>query len=194
MKGYFLAVLFLVATVHGEPFLFFPEMMLPPVGTTYNFTFDGLVGTWKISGVYTIEAVMDGESKAVVGYRNWQVYTGELNQTFYGVSYANSSYPQALINPETGECENVFSETVNCTGWTKSTTLQWDNRCSIVRINSTVTGEMALTVYASSSDSTRPVYFSGTTSISGIPVNMTVTYNFRSQTEEKEFPSVKCSF
>ena len=194
MEGHFLVALFLCTAINGEPFFFFPETMLPPIGTTYKFTFDGLVGTWKISGVYAIEAVTDDQSKTVIGYRNWQMYTGDFNQTFYGVSYANSWYPQALINPETKECENEFSETVNCTGWTKSKTIQWDNRCSIVRINSTVTGEMALTIYASSSDSTRPVYFSATTSISGIPVNMTVTYNFRSQTEEKIFPSVKCSF
>ena len=50
-------------------FLFFPEHMLPPIGTTYNFTFDGLAGTWKISGIYAIQAVTSEDMKTIIGYR-----------------------------------------------------------------------------------------------------------------------------
>lgn len=198
MKTNLILSLFLCIAIlgqsNGDPFLFFPESMLPPIGTTYNFTFDGLAGTWNISGIYTVQAVTDDDGKTILGYRNWQLYTGDLNQTFYGVSYKNNTYPQASINPQTQECENVFSETVNCTGWTSTEKTEWDNRCSIVRVNSSITGDMALTVQTSSTVLTLPVYFRGTTSISGVPVNMTVIYYFRSRTEEKIFPPVKCYF
>lgn len=194
-KAYFIVALFLlVGHINGDPFLFFPESMLPPIGTTYNFTFDGLLGTWKISGVYAVQAVTDDDRKTIIGYRNWQVYMGDLNQTFYGVSYKNNSYPQASINPQTQECVDAFTENINCTGWTSAEKTEWDNRCSIVRLNSTITGEMALTLRTSTTVLTRPVYFSGTTSISGVPINMTVIYYFKSQTEEKTFPPVKCYF
>lgn len=184
----------IIREIIGEPFLFFPEDMLPPIGTTYNFTFDGLVGSWKISGIYTIQAVTDKDMKTVIGYRNWQLYTGELNETFYGVSYKNNSYPQALVNSQTHECENVFSETINCTSWANTETVKWNSRCSIVRLDSPITGEMSLIIHASTTDLTRPMNFSGTTSISGSPVNMTVTYSFLSQTKQKIFPYVKCYF
>jgi hypothetical protein len=184
----------IIGGINGHPFLFFPEHMLPPIGMTYNFTFDGLVSTWKISGIYAIQAVTSEDMKTIIGYRNWQLYTGELNATFYGVSYKNSTYPQALVNPKTQECENVFSEILNCTNWTPIDVIQWDSRCSIVRLNSSITGEMSLTIHASTSDLKRPLYFTGTTYISGSPMNMTVTYNFLSQTEEKNFPYIKCYF
>ena len=184
----------LIGGINGHPFLFFPEHMLPPIGTTYNFTLDGLVGTWKISGIYAIQAVTGEDTKTIIGYRNWQLYTGDFNGTFYGVSYRNSTYPQALMNPKTQECENVFSEVVNCTNWANTDVIQWDSRCSIVRLNSTITGAMSLTIRASNSDLKHPVYFTGTTYISGLSMNMTVTYDFLSQTEGKNFPYIKCYF
>jgi hypothetical protein len=194
----FISTLFLVTVIineiHGDPFMFLPEDMLPPIGTTFNFTFDGALGALQVSGIYTIQPVIDHDMKTIIGYRNWQSYTGQFNGTFYGVSYKNGTYPQALINPNTQECENVFSETVNCTGWSNTAIIRWDNRCSIVRTDSPVTGDMSLTLYASKSDSKRPVNFIGITSISGTPVNMTVIYNFLFKTEQKNFPYIKCSF
>ena len=195
MKSYLiLFFIVIISGINGDPFLFFPEHMLPPIDTTYNFTFEGSVETWKISGLYAIQAVTSDDMKTVIGYRNWQVYTGGLNETFYGVSYFNSTYPQALVNPVTGECENAFSETVNCSRWLNIDILEWYSRCSIVRINSTITGEMSLGIRASNSDLKRPVHFTGTTYISGVPMNMTITYNFLSQTEGKNFPYIKCYF
>lgn len=179
--------------INGDPFLFFPEHLLPPIGTTYNYTFEGFVGTWKASGTYFVEPVTDSDMKIIVGYRNWQSYTGELTGIFYGISYKNGTYPQALVNPNTQECENAFSEKINCTNWSSTMNTRWDNECSIVRIDSPITGSMSLTLYTSSSDLKRPVNFSGTTTISGSPVNMTVTYSFLSKTEQKNFPYIKCS-
>jgi hypothetical protein len=197
MKSFIIAVFLftiIISEINGDSFLFFPEHMLPSIGTTFNFTFDGLLGTWKVSGSYFIQPVTDPEMKTIIGYRNWQSYTGQFTGIFYGVSYKNGTYPQALINPNTQECENVFSEILNCTNWANTEIVRWDSRCSIVRIDSPITGNMSLTLYTSNSDLKRPANFIGTTSISGSSDNMTITYQFLSKTEQKNFPYIKCYF
>jgi hypothetical protein len=195
---HFIITLFLftvfTSEINGDPLLFFPPPMLPPIGTTYNFTFDGLINTMRVSGIYAIEPVVDQDMKTIIGYRNWQSYTGEFTGIFYGVSYENGSYPQALVDPKTQECINVFVETLDCTGWLNTKIVQWDSRCSIVRIDPPVTGDMSLTLHASNSDLKRPVDFIGTVSISGSPDKTTITYNFLSKVEQKNFPYIKCYF
>ncbi len=184
----------IISEINGDPFIFFPENMLPSIGNTFNFTFEAVFDTWKASGIYFIQPVTDQDMKTIIGYRNYQSYTGGFTGIFYGVSYLNGTYPQALINPNTQECENVFSEILNCTHWANKDILIWNNFCSIVRIDSPVTGNMSLILHASNSDLTRPKDFIGITNISGSPVNMTVSLNFLSQTEQKNFPYVKCYF
>lgn len=180
--------------IYGDPFLFLPEKMLPPVGVIQNFTFDGAVGTWKVSGSLIIESVTDSDNKTIVGYRTWQTYVGEYVGTFYGVSYKNGTYPQALINSRTQECENIFYENLKCTGWTNSMNIRWENECSVVRVDPPITGIMGLTLYTSNSDLLRPVNYIGETYISGAPVNITTTFHFLTETEQKNFPSIKCPF
>ncbi len=183
-----------ISEINGDPLLFLPQHMLPPVGTTFNFTVDGFIDKMQISGVYTIQAVTDQDMKTIIGYRNWQSYTGGFTGIFYGVSYKNGSYPQALVDPNTNECNNVFIEILNCTSWLNTNIVKWDSRCSIVRVDPPITGEMSLTLYASTSDLKRPLDFSGTASMSGSPDKTTVTYHFQSKVEQKNFPTIKCYF
>ncbi|CAF3866847.1 unnamed protein product [Adineta steineri] len=168
--------------------------MLPPIGTTYNFTFSGLFTTMKVSGIYSIEPVTAQDMKTIIGYRNWQSYTGEFTGIFYGISYFNGTYPQALVDPNTNECTNVFTETVDCTSWLNTEIVRWDSRCSIVRIDPPITGDMSLTLRASTSDLKRPSDFNATVSITGSPDKTTISYRFLSQVEQKNFPYIKCSF
>jgi len=184
----------IISEINGVPFLFFPEHMLPTIGNTFNYTFEGVLSTLKVSGFYFIQPVTDTDMKTIIGYRNWQSYIGDFTGIFYGVSYFNETYPQALINPNTQECEYVFSEIINCTHWANKDILIWNSFCSIVRIDSPVTGNMSLALHASNSDPTRPRNFIGTTVISGSPVNTTLSLNFLSKTEQKNFPYVKCDF
>jgi len=197
MKSFIITLLFstvIFSETNGGPFLFLPEHMLPSIGTTFNLTFEGLLDTQRVFGIYFVQPVTDPEMKTIIGYRNWQSYTGDFIGIFYGVSYLNGTYPQAIINPNTQECENVFAETVNCTSWSSAINTRWDNECSIVRIDSSITGNMSLILYTSISDLKLPVKFIGTTSISGSPVKMTVTLSFLSKIEQKNFPYVKCYF
>jgi hypothetical protein len=197
MKSFIITLLFftvIFSETNGGPFLFLPEHMLPSIGSTFNLTFEGLLDTQRVFGIYFVQPVTDPEMKTIIGYRNWQSYTRDFTGIFYGVSYLNGTYPQAMINPNTQECENVFAETVNCTSWSSAINTRWDNECSIVRIDSSITGNMSLTLYTSISDLKLPVKFIGTTSISGSPVKMTVTLSFLSKIEQKNFPYVKCYF
>ena len=180
----------LFGTNYGDWFLFMPERMLPPIGTTFNFTFQGQFADWKIEGVYTVQPVVDESTKTIIGYRNWQLYSGDFTGIFYGVSYKNSTYPQATINSQTQECENVFSETTNCTTWMNRNITRWDSRCFIARTSSPITGEMAMTIYSSTTDLNR---FSETY-ITGSPTNISLNYRFLSQTIQTNFPYVKCDF
>ncbi|CAF0940718.1 unnamed protein product [Rotaria sordida] len=168
--------------------------MLPSIGTTFNFTFNGLLNTMHVSGIYTIQPVIDQDMKTIIGYRNWQLYTGEYSGIFYGVSYNNGTYLQALIDPNTQECNNVFAEIVNCTNWLNTEIIRWDNQCSIVRVDSPISGEMSLTLDASECDLTRPEKFSATATMSGSPDKTTITYRFLSKIEQKNFPYIKCYF
>jgi hypothetical protein len=197
MKGFIITLLFfavILSETNGGPFLFLPEHMLPSIGSTFNLTFEGLLDTQRVFGIYFVQPVTDAEMKTIIGYRNLQTYTGDYTGIFYGVSYLNGTYSQALINPDTQECENVFAEVVNCTNWSSIMNTTWDNECSIVRIDSSITGNMSLTLKAPLSDLNRPVTFVGTTSISGSPINMTFAYIFLSKVEQKNFPFIKCYF
>jgi hypothetical protein len=188
-------VLFTVISseINGDPLLFLPQHMLPSIGNTFNFTFNGFVGTMNVSGVYTIQPVIDQDMKTIIGYRNLQSYTGEFNAIFYGVSYINGSYPQALIDPNTQECNNVFVETLDCTSWLNTEIVRWDSRCSFVRIDPPITGSMSLTIRASTSDLKFPATSIATASISGAPDTI-ISYKFLSKIEQKNFPNIKCSF
>ncbi|CAF1198595.1 unnamed protein product [Rotaria sp. Silwood1] len=168
--------------------------MLPSVGTTFNFTFNGLFNTMNVSGIYTIQPVTDEDMKTIIGYRNWQSYTGDFSGIFYGVSYNNGTYLQALIDPNTQECNNVFAEIMNCTSWLNTEIIRWDSQCSLIRIDSPVSGEMSLTLNASECDLARPVNFIGTASISGVPDKTIITYEFLSKIEQENFPYIKCYF
>jgi hypothetical protein len=198
MMKNFLASLFLftvnISDINANPFLFFPQLMLPSIGTTFNFTFDGLISTMRVSGVYSIQPVIDQDMKTIIGYRNWQSYTGDFNGTFYGVSYENGTYLQALIDTNTQECINVFSEIMNCTSWLNIQIVRWDSRFSFIRVDSPITGDMTMTLRASTSDLKRPVSFTTIASITGVPDKTTITYDFSSKTEVKAFPYVKCYF
>ncbi|UJR15536.1 hypothetical protein I4U23_002475 [Adineta vaga] len=184
----------ILSKINGNPFLFFPKHMLPSLDTSFNFTFNGHMTTMTVSGIYTVEPVTDQDMKTIIGYRNWQSYTGEYTGIFYGVSYFNGTYLQALIDPNTQECTNVFSEVLDCTDWLNTAIVKWDSRCSIIRTDPPITGEMILALRASTSDLTRPSNFSGTVTITGSPDKSTITYDFLSKTVQKNFPYVKCYF
>ncbi|CAF4109543.1 unnamed protein product, partial [Adineta steineri] len=99
-----------------------------------------------------------------------------------------------LVDPNTNECINVFTETVDCTSWLNTEIVRWDSRCSIVRIDPPITGDMSLTLRASTSNLKRPSDFNATVSITGLPDKTTISYRFLTQVEQKSFPYIKCSF
>lgn len=180
--------------INGEAFLFFPRPMLPPAEKTFTFTFQGHMMDLAVSGVYALQAVLGADMKTVIGYRNWQSYTGGYSGTFYGVSYFNGTYPQALIDADTQQCTNIFSEALDCTSWRNTEIVKWDSRCSIVRADPPITGEMVMSLRASTSELTRPLNFTGTVTIDGSPDKMTIAYDFLSKTDQKNFPTVHCPF
>jgi hypothetical protein len=178
----------------GDPLYFFPRAMLPPVNKTFTFAFEGLMMTLPVSGIYAVQPATDHDMKTIIGYRNWQSYTGGYSALFYGVSYFNGTYLQALIDPNTQECTNVFSEELDCTGWLNTEIVRWDSRCSLVRTSPPITGKMSTTLRASTSDLMRPLNSSSTVTITGSPDTMTISYEFLSKTDQKNFPYVKCAF
>ncbi|CAF3460719.1 unnamed protein product [Rotaria socialis] len=197
MKTSFVTVFLFTAVIfeiNADPFVFFPQHLLPPIGTTFNFTFDGSLSTIHVSGVYSIQAVTGPDMKTIIGYRNWQSYSGGYSAIFYGVSYLNGTYLQALVDPNTQECINVFSEIMDCTNWLNTGIVNWDSRCSFVRVDSPISGAMTLTIVVSTSDLMRPANFSGTTTMTGSPDKVTIAYQFLSKTVEKNFPYIKCYF
>lgn len=183
-----------LSIVQGGPFLFFPQEMLPMNDTTYNFTFDGFLNTARVSGVYILQPVFDHTTQTIIGYRNYQSYAGEYQALFYGVSYLNTTYLQALIDPNTQQCINVFAETMNCTEWSNTAVRQWESNCSLVRDGTSISGEITNLVRTSSTDLDKPNSYSGTATITGSSETSTISYEFLSQTEEKSFPQVNCYF
>lgn len=198
MKTCIIALIFLVTLtiveIHGDPLMFFPQHMLPPIGTTFTFTFNGMFNTLNVSGVYAIQTVVDEDTKTVIGYRNWQSYTGEYTGIFYGVSYNNRSYSQALIDPNTHECNNAFVEVMNCTSWSNTGIINWSNRCSLVRVDSPISGTMSLTLTVSKLDLTRPVTTTAIATIDGSPDEAKLFYQYLTKSDQEKFPYIKCSF
>lgn len=197
MKSFIMTLVLFTAIsseINGDPFIFFPRHMLPPVGITFNLTFNGVFNKMKVSGVYAIQAVTDQDMTKIIGYRNWQSYTGEFTGIFYGVSYVNGSYPQALVDPSTDECTNAFVEIMDCTSWSNTQIVRWDSDCTLTRIDPPITGDMQLTLRASTSDLKRPESVNATASLTGIPDKTTVTFEFLTKAEQKNFPNVICPF
>ena len=144
----------MILSTFCDPFLFFPPAMLPvkPAGWAYTGIYLGL----KISGEYYMTPVDNGDNK-VIGYREYQTLENKLfSQTVYGTSYLNGSFPQALINGT--HCENPFVENLNCTGWIfeklEGLNYKYDNACSMVRLNSTITGNLTMSVLSQPGDPT----------------------------------------
>ena len=59
--------------------------MLPPIGLTYNVTFTGFAVTTPVAGVYAIQTVTANNRETIIGYRLWQGYTADTNETIYTV-------------------------------------------------------------------------------------------------------------
>lgn len=189
----FLLITFIVIEINAEPYLMFPQHMLPPIGTTYNITFNGVVNTIPLSGVYAIQAVTTQDKKITIGYRLWQGYSGEVNEIVYTVSYTNGTGFQASINPDTQECISVYPQQINCTGWSNTNSLRWNNLCLDLSTEE-YKSVARMTVDADASDLKRPVSLNITITTDGSPYNLFAGYQFSSKTEGKNFPSVKCSF
>ena len=183
-----------LSTIRAEPFLFFPQQMLPTCNTTYNFTFNGFLSTARVSGVYALQPVFDRTTQTIIGYRNFQSYTGEYEALFYGVTYLNGTYLQALIDPSTRQCTGVFAETMNCTGWSNTGVRQWESACSLVRDGTPISGSITNLIRTSATDPKQPTSYVGTASITGSPETTTISYEFSSQTKEHSFPEVICYF
>jgi hypothetical protein len=183
----FYTLLLSLSIVQGEPFLFFPQEMLPTSDTTYNFTFTGLLDTARVSGVYILQPVFDHTNQTIIGYRNYQSYVGDFQALFYGVTYLNTTYLQALIDPNTHQCINVFAETMNCTKWSNTEAHQWQSNCSLVRDGTSISGEITNLIRSSSTDSKKPSSYIGTARITGLSETTTISYEFLSQTEENLF-------
>ena len=184
----------IVAIGTAHPFLFFPSEFLPCSGVTWNMTFDGFLDTIPISGVYAVQTVINQSTKKIIGYRNWQTYNSGLNETFYGVSYLNGTYLQALIDRNSHQCFGVFTEQMNCTEWSQTQENEWESRCLIVRTDSPIRGEMTNYLRVSNTNPKRPESYVGTVSIDGSALNTTVSFDFQSLDEGTLFPSVQCYF
>ena len=183
-----------ISTLDAGPLLFFPEHLLPRSGVTFNYTFNGMFTNLNVSGVYTLQPVLDETTSTIIGYRNWQSYVGEFTGIFYGVSYLNGTYPQALIDPDTQQCINVFSEAINCTDWLKTDAARWDSVCSIVRPGTPITGVMANSVRTDVPDRRSLMSYASLLRFGDPPETATVSFDFLTRTESTSFANVKCDF
>ena len=189
----FLFITLIIVEISAESYLIFPQHMLPPIGTIYNFTFNGIVNTVPLSGIYAIQAVTSEDKTTIIGYRLWQGYLGESNEIVYTVSYTNGTGFQAFVDPKTQECNSVYPQKIDCTGWLNANILAWDNVC--VNLSTEEYKSVAkMTVDADASDIKRPVKLNITITMDGSPHPIVATYQFSSEIEGKTFPSVKCDF
>ncbi|CAF1210683.1 unnamed protein product [Rotaria sp. Silwood1] len=167
--------------------------MLPPTGITYNITFKGVTNTIPVSGVFAIQTVTAEDKKTIIGYRLWQGYTRQTNEIIYTVSYTNGTGLQATVNPDTQECISVYSQQINCTGWSSTNVLRWNNLCSDFSTEEHKSISR-MTVNADASDLKRPISLNMTITMDGTPYKLFSTYQFSSKTEGETFPHVKCGF
>jgi hypothetical protein len=187
----FLLISFVISEIIAEPYLMFPQHMLPPIGITYNITFNAVVNTIPLSGVYAIQAVTTQDMKTIIGYRMWQGYSGEISEIVYTVSYTNGTGFQASVDPKTQECSDMYPQKINCTGWSNTNILKWKNLC--VNLSTEEFKSVArMTVDTDASDSKRPLNLDITITTDGSPYTISANYHFSSQTEGKLFPAVKC--
>ncbi|CAF1383919.1 unnamed protein product [Rotaria sordida] len=171
----------------------FPQHMLPPTGITYNMTFKGVVNTVPLSGIFAIQTITAQDEKTIIGYRLWQGYTGETNEVVYTVSYTNSTGFQASVDPDMQECISTYPQQINCTGWSSTNILRWNNLCSDLSTEE-YKSIAKMTVDTDASDFTRPVSLNITITTQDSPYRLFSTYQFSSKTEGKVFPHVKCGF
>ena len=189
----FLLINFIFIGSNAESYLMFPQHMLPPIGITYNLTVNAIVNEVPLSGIYAIQAITTQDMKTTIGYRMWQGYSGEINEIVYTVSYKNGTGFQAAVDPRTHQCENIYHQRINCTGWSNINILRWNNLC-IDHSTEEYHSIARMTVDADASDLKRPVSLNVTITTDGSPYTIIATYQFSSKTEGKNFPSVKCAF
>lgn len=188
----FLFITSIIIEVNAEPYLIFPQHMLPPIDTTYNFTFTSFAVTTSVAGVYAIQPITAKDRITLIGYRLWQGYTGETNETLYTVSYKNGTSFQAGVDPSTRECFAVERQQINCTGWSSTDVLVWNNTC-LETSRKEPKSITKMTVGADASHLKHPVSLNFTITIDGTPFPLFSSFQFTSQTKGKYFPHVKCN-
>ncbi|CAF4072880.1 unnamed protein product, partial [Rotaria sp. Silwood1] len=177
----------MVIEINAEPYLIFPQHMLPPIGLTYNLTFTGVAVTTSVAGVYAVQAVTAKDRETIIGYRLWQRYTKETNEIIYTVSYTNGTSFQAGVHLDTQECFAVESQEINCTGWSSTDVFRWNNTCS-EQSTEEPKSITKMTVQADASDLRRPVSLNLTITIDGTPFPLFSSFQFSSKTKGKHFP------
>ncbi|CAF1491253.1 unnamed protein product [Didymodactylos carnosus] len=187
-----LGLLWTLSCIMSAPFEFLPIDMLPN-STTYRFNYDGKLLGMKISGVWFVQALWSNNNQEIVGYRNWQSIIGDFSEIFYGVSYLNGSYIQALVDPVNNTCIHIFVETVNCTGW-----LQFEgqnlsrNTCDIQRDGTEINGQMIIDITSSTIDRTMPFNFTAVIRIDN--QESEVIMIFSEKYTDSTMPEVLCFF
>ena len=184
----FLLIIFIVIEINAEPYLIFPEHMLPPIGTVHKLTFTGFVNKVFVSGVFAITAITGG-AKTIIGYRLWQEYSS-TNEIIYTVSYTNGTSFQASVDLDTRKCDNVYPQKINCTGWSNDNT-RWNNLCDNFSTEE-FKSIARMTVDADSFDFKTPAGLNITITTDGSPYDIIATYQFHSTIRGKVFPSSKC--
>ncbi|CAF3085983.1 unnamed protein product [Rotaria socialis] len=184
---------FFVININAEPYLIFPQHMLPPIGHTYNVSFTGTAVTTPVAGVYSIQAVTANNQETIIGYRLWEGYTRDTREILYTVSYSNGTSFQAGVDPDTGKCFAAERLDVNCTGWSSTDVLKWNNKC-LEKSKQEPKSSTKMIVQADTSNLRRPIGLNLTITIEGTPIPLFSTFQFSSETKGKHFPHVKCNF
>ena len=130
-----------------NPYNLFPSQLTRvPWNLTYTAEYSGAMQQ-TFSGCNWIGPVKSGGQRSFLT----STPTGAPTQYFCGTTEPKQSlYPQSMLaNGDT--CTIRFTERITCTGWLlqqNSLPSIWTNDCDLVRLNSTVTGTLSLSVQA----------------------------------------------
>lgn len=185
----FLFITFIVIEINAEPYLIFPQHMLPPIGIVYQFTFNGFFNKVFASGTYSTTAVI-GDASTIIGYRLWQEYSGATNEIIYTVLYTNGTGFQASVDLGTRTCDDVYSQKINCTGWSNDN-MRWNNLCENLS-TSGIKSIARMTVDIDGFDFKTPAGLNITITTDGSPNEIISIYQFHTKVQRKIFPSSKC--